>query len=118
MKTKPLDLRKLDPKAAAQKLVVLLRQLATVMGKDPKEVMLLTPKQSAESGYSRCWRVSWEGGPYDWGYRLSLGGSIFEQGDTITGKPSVLAMDAKKFYLQPHYGNDVGFEEVVSRSKR
>jgi hypothetical protein len=53
----------------------------------------------------------WESGSYDWGIDLSSGGVTFVKydGDWNTSEPEIIFGKPDGWYLEPHYGFDVGF---------
>lgn len=108
-----LDLRKNRPEGAAKRLYRYLRKLSVERGQNPDiEVSLLTPEQSEEHGYGRCWRVMWESGPFEWAVALSLGGTMYgpDRNDySYTKKPEVLVTDAEKYIAECYHSFDIGF---------
>jgi hypothetical protein len=70
---------------------------------NPADLVLLTPERSEELGYGRVWRVMWEGGPYDWGVKMSGDFTYWGVGGyNDRGR-------AGDWYLEPYYSFDVGF---------
>lgn len=64
------------------------------------DLVLLSPERSDELGYGRVWRVTWEGGPAEWGIILSMS----ETWSGVTGH-----LKNRNWYLEPFYSFDVGF---------
>ena len=79
------------------------------------ECSLWSPAEAKAKGYSRCWRVSWEAGPVEWGVLLSLGESMWmtelEAGHGHDHRPEDLLQSGDGWYEEPQYRFDVGLEE-------
>ena len=75
---------------------------------DDEHVTLMTPAESHAWGSGRCWRVIWEGGPFEWGINLSLAD------DGLDGTLTELGIEydwtaEREWYLEPYYSFDVCF---------
>ena len=107
LQARPLDLRGLNAPDAARALYEFLQKHF----KPGDECSLWSPDEAKAMGYSRCWRVSWEAGPVEWGVLLSLGESMWltELGLGHDDRPEVLLQGGNGWYAEPHYRFDVGF---------
>ena len=68
---KVLDLSQYRTAAGAAKAAHRkLREYAVYLGQDPRDVFLVRPEERREG----CdgWFLCWEGGPYEWGIKVSL----------------------------------------------
>jgi hypothetical protein len=109
LQAKPLDLRGLTAPDAARALYTFLQKHF-----DPRdECSLWSPAEAVVRGYGRCWWVSWEAGPVEWGVLLSLGESMWltELGLEHDGRPEVLLQSGNGWYAEPYHRFDVGFVE-------
>lgn len=79
--------------AAAKALAEALRKVAVKIGQNETEVALFTPERSEQAGTGKCWRVIWEGGPFEW----AIGASF-----QVTGPWG---------YTEPYYSFDLCFVE-------
>lgn len=114
---KPLDLTKYKrPSTAAKKLYEWCRERAKEIGQNPDtEVALFDPERGESLGYGKCWRVSWEAGPYHWAIALSGGGTYLAgecgyrdaHGNYIP--PEVLLTESEHWTAEPYYSFDLGF---------
>jgi len=57
--------------AAAKGFYEALKQFAVSYGQSESEVALFDPDRSEKAGTGRCWRVIWEGGPFEWAIAMS-----------------------------------------------
>jgi hypothetical protein len=112
---KELDLVGMSIEDAAKKLYELVCELARDMGQEPEiECHLNSPERSVELGYGRCWQVSWEAGPYQWGIALSMsdGFPLSDYGSGMDSSIPVKHLDNDKWFLEPYYSFDVCFAEA------
>lgn len=97
---KEIDLRKCKTREEVARGI--FDGIKRIVGADEcTEMFLMDPDRSEECGYGRTWRVMWEGGPYEWGIKLSLE-------DTLFGTRFLMPSG---FYLEPYYSFDVGVYE-------
>lgn len=107
-----LDLSKYDLLSAKDMLFDYVCEKAKSWGYDPNvECALFSPKQSQDLGLDPVWRVMWESGSYDWGVYLSLGDVTFVKydGDWNMAESEIFLGQPESWYLETHYGFDVGF---------
>ncbi len=110
--TPELDLSRYDLITASEKLYEYVCAKARDWGQDPNvECAYITPGQPAAKDLGALYRVMWEAGPYNWGMDLSLDGVTFMKMDAPFDRmqPAVVMGEPKDWYLQPHFGCDVGF---------
>lgn len=100
---------------AARAIYARLRELAEASGYHPDDVILFTPEQDKEwrrgswaTGHVACWRIIWDGGPFEWAYNLSGEESIFA-GEVGYGSPGeILHKDNPAWNIEPWSGHNLG----------
>jgi hypothetical protein len=82
------------PESAARALYEALKPHVVARGQNPEtELSLLSPDQTAETGYGKSWWVIWEAGPWEW--------SI----------PASFALHGDGWWTEPYWGFDLQFFE-------
>jgi len=96
----PIDvLNATSPQEAAQALAAYLRQTFEA------DVVVWTPEEARQRGYSNAWSVCWESGPYEWAM-ISAGESIVagEIGDYSSRGEFPNGLAGKGWYAEPYNG--------------